>query len=226
MRWIHKSDRISSTEVKQWSSRVFCFSFYLSRVCIFRKEFFLRLNLCSAGVSAGGDESCDATYILTLPIWEVYSVNLTEHKKFCIQKVSNVSNTASSMNETQVEDEFSLIYSVRSPINVLLFNFYYYELTQDCYDAFIGYVLEAVTEISDAMTEDPEKIIDIIFAGVRLPTDWPMKCIANELTSMFPAIIHHLDEVVETIYSFYEEPKLSYLQNKGFPARSRKDREK
>jgi hypothetical protein len=63
------------------------------------------------------------------------------------------------------------------------------EIQIDCSDVFIGYLMEVVQSIDQTMGVEPNELLDIIVGGVRLPVDMPLKCVANELTSMFPSIM-------------------------------------
>jgi hypothetical protein len=46
-----------------------------------------------------------------------------------------------------------------------------------------------------------EKIQSFYFhTGVRAPVDFPLKCVANELTSLFPNIMHAEDEISAKIH--------------------------
>jgi hypothetical protein len=63
------------------------------------------------------------------------------------------------------------------------------EIKNDCFDSFTGYLMEVVVSIDETIGVEQKEVLDIIVGGVRLPVDMPMKCVANELTSMFPSIM-------------------------------------
>lgn len=63
------------------------------------------------------------------------------------------------------------------------------EIKSDCFDSFQGFLMEVVIFIDENIGVEAKDLIDIITSGVRQPVDMPLKCVANELTSLFPSIM-------------------------------------
>lgn len=131
-------------------------------------------------ISAGGDKSCDATYWMTINIFSDFNKNLTETMENCTQVIANVAAMSPPLEEPNVTKELDLIYT-------------------DCANSFIGYLMEVVTVVSDMLHVDPNEMLDIITGGVRTSMTVPLKCIGNELTSMFPDIMNANGELATKI---------------------------
>lgn len=65
---------------------------------------------------------------------------------------------------------------------------------RDCYETFIGYLAQVITELSNVLGVETNELLDYAVGGVTIPTDFPIRCIANELTSIYPNLMTaHLD---------------------------------
>lgn len=135
-------------------------------------------------IYAGGDESCDRTYRIVMPVFGEFFENVTFSQKECIQKVED--STSIMMPKDQLKSKLQ-------------------EIQIDCSDTFVGYLMEVVTTIDETMGIEPNILLDIIVAGVRFPVDMPLKCVANELTSMFPSIMIADGEISSKIHQIVHE---------------------
>lgn len=98
-----------------------------------------------------------------MPLFGEFFDNVTYTQNYCVQRVED--SSVMMLPRPELEARLKGIES-------------------DCNDDFTGYLMEVVTSIDETMGIPPSVMIDIIVGGVRLPIDMPLKCVANELTSM------------------------------------------
>lgn len=103
-----------------------------------------------------------------MPLFGEFFQNVSLTEKECLQKIED--STAIMMPKQDLEVKLK-------------------DIETECYDSFIGFMMEVVTTIDETMGISPDTLIDIIVGGVRVPVELPLKCVANELTSMFPTIM-------------------------------------
>lgn len=118
-------------------------------------------------MSAGGDENCDATNLLAMPTFATFSSNLTQAQADCNGLIDEYST---NLNVTEMQSGLNDGY-------------------RNCYDSFLGFMIQVLTEISESLGVDPNDLLNIMVGGARIPTSFPLNCIANELTSVFPSIM-------------------------------------
>lgn len=82
------------------------------------------------------------------------------------------------------------------------------ELSADCSNAFTGFLVEVVTVIDDLLVGvGSSELLDIITGGVRTQMTAELRCIGNELTSLFPNIMIADAEIRTKINSIIHEEK-------------------
>ena len=119
-----------------------------------------------------------------MPLFGEFSENVTFTQRECIQKVEDT--TLLEKNRTALGEKFT-------------------EIRIDCMDSFTGYLMEVVNSIDETIGYEPKYLLDIIVGGVRMPVDMPMKCVANELTSMFPSIMIANGEIETKVNSIIRD---------------------
>lgn len=70
----------------------------------------------------------------------------------------------------------------------------------DCSNSFIGFLLEITEKMGDLLGIDSNNLLDIVTGGARVPIALPLKCIANELTSLFPNVMIADSEINAKVY--------------------------
>lgn len=141
--------------------------------------FFPRIPLTA--ISAGGDVACDATVTQTLPLFSEFNFNLTSTQAECEDQISVLNETQSSMTPDQLEISLGAVYD-------------------GCSNSFIGFLLEITDKMGDLLSIDSNNLLDIVTGGARVPASLPLKCIANELTSLFPNVMVADAKLNEKVY--------------------------
>lgn len=141
----------------------------------------LTLSLNEA-VSAGGDDSCDTPYELTIPVFNQFNVNVTATLDDCLTRI----------------DDFNVAYSLSLSHDDLVQGLR--DINIDCHNQFNGYLLDFVSELVILLGASSSDMFDIIHNGPRSQMNYPLICIANELTSAFPNIMIATGEITTAIY--------------------------
>lgn len=79
------------------------------------------------------------------------------------------------------------------------------EIETDCADTFIGYLMEVLGSIDDTTGVESTKVLDVMSADVRQEVGMPLRCVVNELTSMFPSITNANGEINAKIKSIVHD---------------------
>lgn len=119
---------------------------------------------------SGGDVSCNAINQMTRPVFIEFNTNLTTALEHCLEKIDSFQQAHPSLGTIELDHDLE-------------------EMATNCSNQFVGILIEVVEKLDNLLSiVDSDDLLDVIAGGIKENSDPVLKCIAGDLTSVFPNI--------------------------------------